>query len=666
MATDERLQENLFIPLLEELENGHIKNKYNISEESLKNAYHLSVPTKETLLSSKVNLFVEQTKPKIPDGGWGWLVVFGCLFINLVSDGVGSTFGILNIEFLQEFKASNSATSLIGSLFLSVPLILGPLGSALVDRYGCKYMTVVGSLICTIGFVISAYVKNIWMMYLTFGVVSGIGFCLCYVTAVVSIAFWFEKHRTLALSIAASGTGFGTVIYSPLITYLVNQFGWRGSILIMAGLCANMCISGLLMRDPDWLKEEERKSTVKDDKLHSTVSKRKFEIEDIETSIFEKPQKNLSCSLIELPTYLHEHQHVPLEVLKKLSENTKLYDIILVNYPFLLSCKSISDTKLQSGLSHQDLKPTVVFNMRLKETIDVDDINSKHKEEIKRIPFHRSDSTKSKTHQGSNHPHYLQNIRFRKGSIGYRCAMLNLHRYKLTTSSCPNFLKNSVLEDDDEEEWYDEYVDVIKDITNLSLFNELHFSLLSISTIIMCIWFVVPYFYLPVHMTLSGYSENEASFALSLIGFTNIMGMILFGIIGDKLNVTKVYAICLMCCGLTCMAMMTFTANYTMLLISCGLFGFAFASVNTLTPPILVDLVPLDNFTMAYGLFLLCQGIGNLAGPPVAGLLYDITQSYEQSFYQAGIWVVVAGIIVGFIPYTTNRKIFGSGALAKS
>lgn len=243
--------------LADYLENGTLKDHHR-SRESIRKAYHLSVPTKETLLSSQINIYVEEHKPKIPDGGWGWLVVLSCLFINLVSDGVGSTFGILNMEFLNEFNASNSATSFIGSLFLSVPLLAGPLGSAMVDKYGCKYMTILGSLICTTGFVISAYVKSIWMLYITFGIIGGIGFCLCYVTAVVSIAFWFEKRRTLALSIAASGTGFGTVIYSPLITYLTKEYGWRGSMLIMAGLCANLIISGLLMKDPDWIKEDRR------------------------------------------------------------------------------------------------------------------------------------------------------------------------------------------------------------------------------------------------------------------------------------------------------------------------------------------------------------------------------------------------------------------------
>ncbi|CAG9767224.1 unnamed protein product [Ceutorhynchus assimilis] len=635
------------------------------SRQSLRSAYHLTVPTKETLLSSRINLFVEAAKPKIPDGGWGWIIVLSSLFINLVSDGVGSTFGILNIEFLNEFKASNSATSFIGSLFLSVPLLAGPLGSAMVDRYGCRSMTILGSIVCTIGFVMSSYVKNIWLMYLTFGFIGGIGFCLCFVTAVVSIAFWFEKHRTLALSIAASGTGFGTVIYSPLITYLVKNYGWRGSMLIMAGLCANMCVSGVLMKDPFWIKQQRKSCEEKEKNQRPIVSKKKFEIDDVEATIsLPKKDSRYSTSLIELPTFLHEHEQVPLEVLKKLSENKKLYNIILENFPKILSCKSASETIFISDMSLHDIEPQKI-RAPVKVCMKLHEADSEHdpdKDVTKRTPLIRSDSTKSR----NQHHNYLQNIRFRKNSMGYRGAMLNLHKYKLTTSSCPDFFKNSTLleqHDEEEEEWYDDYVEVLRDITNLSLFNELHFFLLSISTVVMCIWFVVPYFYLPVHMTSCGYTENQASFALSLIGLTNIIGMIIFGIIGDKLDVIKMYSISLVCCGFTCTAMMFFTYQYPMLLVSCGLFGLSFASVNALTPPILADLVPLDNFTMAYGLSLLCQGIGNLAGPPLAGLLFDITHSYEQSFYHAGFWVIASGLLVGLIPYTKNRKIIGNGTL---
>lgn len=80
---------------------------------------------KESILSSQISVFIEKHKQKIPDGGWGWLVVFACFIINMMSDGVSFTFGLLYIEFLHEFGASKSATSWIGSLFMALPLLAG-------------------------------------------------------------------------------------------------------------------------------------------------------------------------------------------------------------------------------------------------------------------------------------------------------------------------------------------------------------------------------------------------------------------------------------------------------------------------------------------------------------------------------------------------------------
>lgn len=130
--------------------------------------------------------------------------------------------------------------------------------SALVDRYGCRSMTILGGVISGLGFVLSAHVDSIGMMYLTFGVMSGLGLGLCYVTAVVSIAFWFEKKRTMAVGIGACGTGIGTFIYAPMTQYLIQEYGWRGTTLILAGGFLNMCVCGMLMRDPDWIVEQNK------------------------------------------------------------------------------------------------------------------------------------------------------------------------------------------------------------------------------------------------------------------------------------------------------------------------------------------------------------------------------------------------------------------------
>jgi len=45
------------------------------------------------------------------------------------------------------------------------------------------------------------------------------------------------------------------------------------------------------------------------------------------------------------------------------------------------------------------------------------------------------------------------------------------------------------------------------------------------------------------------------------------------------------------------------------------------------------------------------------------GLLFDITQAWDLSFYMAGIWIVMSGVFVGLIPTSRNRVLCGSRSL---
>lgn len=201
----------------------------------------------------------KDNKVSIPDGGWGWVVVLSSFVISMIADGISFSFGLLYIEFLEEFQASKSTTAWIGSLFIAVPLLSGPVMSALVDRYGCRKMTILGGLISTLGFVLASISTSLEMMMITFGVIAGLGLGLVYVTAVVSIAYWFEKKRNLAVGLGACGTGVGTFIYAPMTQYFIEEYGWRGTILLLSGTLLNLCVCGCVMRDPEWWILEQKK-----------------------------------------------------------------------------------------------------------------------------------------------------------------------------------------------------------------------------------------------------------------------------------------------------------------------------------------------------------------------------------------------------------------------
>lgn len=85
------------------------------------------------------------------------------------------------------------------------------------------------------------------------------------------------------------------------------------------------------------------------------------------------------------------------------------------------------------------------------------------------------------------------------------------------------------------------------------------------------------------------------------------------------MNISKIYAVCLILCGVSVALVMLFAQNFWLLMINTALFGLFFASCFALVPSLLGELVPLEEFTMAYGLILMCEGIGNLTGPPLAG-----------------------------------------------
>lgn len=197
-------------------------------------------------------------KPEIPDGGFGWVVVFASLCVSLIADGISFSFGLLYTEFLVYFGESKSKTAWIGSIFLAVPLLSGPVMSNLVDKYGCRRMTIIGGIMSGIGFMLAAVSNSVEMLYWTFGFAGGLGLGIGYVTAVCSVVGWFDKKRTFATGIGASGTGIGTFLYAPFTQYLIETFGWRGTCLILAGTLFNICVCGSLMRDPDWMIEANR------------------------------------------------------------------------------------------------------------------------------------------------------------------------------------------------------------------------------------------------------------------------------------------------------------------------------------------------------------------------------------------------------------------------
>lgn len=276
--------------------------------------------------------------PPAPDGGWGWLVVVGAFFISMICDGCAFSFGVMFVYLLEEFQQSKSQTAWVASIFYCLSLLLGPVASAVTTRYGCRKVTMLAGILCCSGFVASSYVTAVWMLYLTFGVVVGASFSVCYVTSVVTVAYYFEKRRALATGLAVCGTGIGTFTFAPLCKYLIGIYGWRGTFLIMGAISLNITVCGALFRPLKFTPEQRRQRALDAfNRLSHTVSRLSIpsrnrsrlqstnsEDSSSSDSDSEEDPALLAVSQITLPTYVQNDEEKIRMFLEKLPELRKV------------------------------------------------------------------------------------------------------------------------------------------------------------------------------------------------------------------------------------------------------------------------------------------------------------------------------------------------------
>lgn len=117
-------------------------------------------------------------------------------------------------------------------------------------------------------------------------------------------------------------------------------------------------------------------------------------------------------------------------------------------------------------------------------------------------------------------------------SLTYRGAMLNINRYRLRASSCPDIYRNSMTTIAKEKNyWYQgvaEFKALFRDILDFSYFADIRFLLFAISNFLLYTWYDVPYVYLADDAIEMGFTDTDASMLISIIGIVNMFGEVKF------------------------------------------------------------------------------------------------------------------------------------------
>uniref|UniRef100_A0A8C3TCR5 Solute carrier family 16 member 3 n=1 Tax=Chelydra serpentina TaxID=8475 RepID=A0A8C3TCR5_CHESE len=185
---------------------------------------------------------------KAPDGGWGWAILFGGFVITGFSYAFPKAVSVFFKELIREFGVGYSDTAWISSILLAMLYGTGPLCSVCVNWFGCRPVMLVGGLFASLGMVTASFCTSILQLYLTAGVITGLGLALNFQPSLIMLNRYFDKRRPLANGLAAAGSPVFLCTLSPLGQILQHEYGWRGGFLILGGMLLNCCVCGALMR----------------------------------------------------------------------------------------------------------------------------------------------------------------------------------------------------------------------------------------------------------------------------------------------------------------------------------------------------------------------------------------------------------------------------------
>ncbi len=180
---------------------------------------------------------------------YAW-VTLGVVFLAMLAGvGVRAAPGVMILPLQQAFGWDVSTIS--GAVSLNIILLgaTGPFLTGLMQVIGLK-RTMIGCLtILMAGTALSTFMTQPWQLFLTWGLMVGIGSGAGAVGFAGAVANrWFIRRAGLAMGLLTSANAAGQLIFLPLLALLVQHYGWQGvSIALTAAIAVVIPVVMLLL-----------------------------------------------------------------------------------------------------------------------------------------------------------------------------------------------------------------------------------------------------------------------------------------------------------------------------------------------------------------------------------------------------------------------------------
>ncbi|TAJ25315.1 MAG: MFS transporter [Reyranella sp.] len=164
---------------------------------------------------------------------YGWVIVAAGSLLGCVA--IGALFSLA--VFLQPMSEATgwSRTGISTTMTIDF-LVMGVAAfgwGALTDRFGPRIVVVSGTILLGLGIVLASRATSLLQFQLIYGIVVGVAAGAVFAPMIATVTGWFDKRRSLAVSLVSAGMGVAPMTVAPFAQWLIQSYDWRTSFLVI-------------------------------------------------------------------------------------------------------------------------------------------------------------------------------------------------------------------------------------------------------------------------------------------------------------------------------------------------------------------------------------------------------------------------------------------------
>ena len=186
-----------------------------------------------------------------------WVIAIAGVFFQIALGAVYA-WSVFRVPLAKQFGWSISEITLTFTISIFVLGFAAFFGGLWLNRRGPRIVALTGGALYGLGVFLASFSHNLWWLYLSYGVIGGIGLGLGYIVPVAVLVKWFPDRRGVITGIAVGGFGAGALITAPVATELIQSVGVLSTFayLGVAYLVVTIISGAFMQNPPDGWKPE--------------------------------------------------------------------------------------------------------------------------------------------------------------------------------------------------------------------------------------------------------------------------------------------------------------------------------------------------------------------------------------------------------------------------